>query len=149
MPAWLPVAGGGGVQLTLLEPDRLTADLTADLRKRVPDGPAKLLAVLVKRGLTEEAYHEAARLLLAWDAHAATEAKAARAEMDAPEAVGIRSCRCGCQRSLDGRRANARYFDDACRTKALRARKASTPTRTPRIRMSRAHGLPRTLREAA
>ena len=35
-----------------------------------------------------------------------------------------RVCLCGCQRSLEGRRANTRYFDGACRVRALRARRS-------------------------
>jgi hypothetical protein len=32
-------------------------------------------------------------------------------------------CACGCGASLEGRRANAVYFDDACRVRAHRARR--------------------------
>jgi hypothetical protein len=46
--------------------------------------------------------------------------------------AATRTCQCGCGASLDGRRATVRYFDGACRTKALRARKAYAPTRTPK-----------------
>jgi hypothetical protein len=38
-----------------------------------------------------------------------------------------RLCECGCLRSLEGRRANTRHFDGACRVRALRARRAATP----------------------
>jgi len=41
-----------------------------------------------------------------------------------------RLCACGCLRSLEGRRANARYFDGACRVRALRARRAATRPQT-------------------
>jgi len=34
-----------------------------------------------------------------------------------------RVCGCGCRRSLEGRRANAVYFDGACRVRACRERK--------------------------
>jgi hypothetical protein len=56
-------------QLTLLEPDPLTAK-EAGLRAHIPDGPAKLLAVLVKRGLKDEHLTETAGFLLRWDLHA-------------------------------------------------------------------------------
>jgi hypothetical protein len=32
-------------------------------------------------------------------------------------------CECGCGRSLAGRRRGAKYFEDACKMKAFRARK--------------------------
>jgi hypothetical protein len=37
-----------------------------------------------------------------------------------------RICACGCQRSLNDRRANAIYFNGACRVRAFRALQAST-----------------------
>jgi prepilin-type processing-associated H-X9-DG protein len=40
----------------------------------------------------------------------------------------VRVCACGCRKSLDGRRANALYFDGACRVRAHRARGALTRT---------------------
>ena len=142
-------------QLTLLEPDRLTAK-EAGLAHHVPNGPAKLLAELVKRGLKGEHLEETARFLLAWDAHAASVDKAARAKTDAREARADaaalapvdsdyhRVCACGCLRSLDGRRATVKYFGDACRVKALRARKAATPTPAPKNADVTVPRLPRT-----
>jgi hypothetical protein len=41
-----------------------------------------------------------------------------------------RVCACGCGGSLEGRRANAVYFDGRCRVRAHRARKAHTLPRT-------------------
>jgi hypothetical protein len=38
-----------------------------------------------------------------------------------------RVCACGCSRSLEGRRANAIYFDGACRVRAHRVRRAANP----------------------
>jgi hypothetical protein len=40
--------------------------------------------------------------------------------------TAARICACGCRASLDGRRANALYFDGACRVRAHRARRAAT-----------------------
>jgi hypothetical protein len=34
----------------------------------------------------------------------------------------MRLCACGCKASLDGKRSNARYASNACRTKAYKAR---------------------------
>jgi hypothetical protein len=31
-------------------------------------------------------------------------------------------CECGCGRSLEGRRRGAKYYDDACKTRAFRER---------------------------
>ena len=39
--------------------------------------------------------------------------------------AAVRVCACGCGASLEGRRANARYFDGACRVRAHRAQKAA------------------------
>ena len=126
-------------QLTLhesLEPDRVRGAAGVGLAHGIADGPAKLLAALVKRGLRREALHEAARLVLAWDALA-------------PADPDFRICVCGCGRSLKDRRITARYFDGACRAKALRARKAATPTRTPKNADVTVPGLPSGLSEAA
>jgi hypothetical protein len=108
-------------QLTLLEQDRTLTAEEAGLRSHIPDGPAKLLAQLVKRGLEDEHLEDMARLLLTWDALAPVD----------PDFHRI--CSCGCLRSLKDRRANTKYFDGACRAKARRASKAPTlPQPSPR-----------------
>lgn len=64
--------------------------------------------------------------------------------------MAARVCACGgCQPSLEGRRANAVYFDGACRVRAHRARKTATASdrwAAPVVTLARA---PRMLREAA
>ena len=43
-----------------------------------------------------------------------------------------RVCKCGCEASLDGMRANALYHSNACRMRAIRAQNANgTRTRRP------------------
>ena len=100
-------------QLTLLDHDRTLTAKQAGLRTNIEDGRARLLAVLVKRGLRREDLPAAALLILSWDAHAPVD----------PE---FRLCVCGCGRTLKGRRVTAKHFDGARRVRAHRARAAST-----------------------
>ena len=108
------------VQLTLhesLEPvdrDRTLTAAQAGLKTNLEDGRERLLAALVRHGLQREDLPDAAFLILSWDAHAPLD----------PE---FRLCACNsCWRELTGRRAGTKYFDGACRAKALRAREATT-----------------------
>lgn len=94
-------------------PDRILTSAEAGLAAHIPDGPARLLAALVKRGLPEEHLEDAALLILFWNDHA-------------PVDPDYRLCACNCGREIQGRRAAVKYVDDACRTRALRARRAST-----------------------
>jgi hypothetical protein len=81
------------------------------LAKEIPVGAERLLAQLVRRGLAEHHLKAAASLVLALEEWAAGGVGSARV------------CACGCGRSLEGRRANAVYFDGACRVRAHRARR--------------------------
>jgi hypothetical protein len=103
-------------QLTLLDipSERVLTAKEAGLAATIPEGPAKFLTAIVKRGLHRQYLHTAASLVLALDETARDE---------------YRPCVCGCGRSLKGRRANAKHFEGACRVKALRAREASTRSR--------------------
>ena len=110
------------MQLTLLDTPsggRMLTSAQAGLRTHIEDGPACLLAALVKRGMAPEYLDAAAFLILSWDAHAPVD----------PEYH--RLCACGCLRLLVGRRANTKYYDGTCRVRALRARRSSDPVPIP------------------